>query len=196
MSAIGYAPQGDYLKLDEQRVRSDGNIELLKQCRSCIETHLNAIKQKWSMLPNRLNRSHTYTAVQGAGSYSSQGKRTSMEDDEIMIDGFCDDPEQAYFGLYDGHGGRTTVDFVVKALHLNLEQCLKRQPDRGASSFAAAYEQAYLDTDAQLRRQNILRSGTTSVTCVIRRQDNQRFLHCANVGDSRAVLWFVLLCIE
>lgn len=25
---------------------------------------------------------------------------------------------QAYFGLYDGHGGRETVDYVVKIMHL------------------------------------------------------------------------------
>ncbi len=43
-------------------------------------------------------------------------------------------------------------------------------------------------TDGQLRRQSILRSGSTSVTCVIRSVGEKRVLHTANVGDSRAVL--------
>jgi len=36
----------------------------------------------------------------------------------IMVDSFCGVDTQGYFGLYDGHGGRATVDFVVKALHI------------------------------------------------------------------------------
>lgn len=35
-----------------------------------------------------------------------------------MVDSFCGTDTQGYFGLYDGHGGRATVDFVVKALHI------------------------------------------------------------------------------
>jgi protein phosphatase PTC1 len=87
--------------------------------------------------------------------------------------------------LYDGHGGRATVDFVVKALHMNLEQHLKRKPNEALSE---AFKQSYLATDGQLRRQNILRSGTTSVTCVIRKEGSKRMLFTANVGDSRCIL--------
>lgn len=137
-----------------------------------------------------------------------------MEDDEILIDGFCGDRTQGYFGLYDGHGGRGTVDFVVKALHMNLEQQLKRHPKQ---TIPEAYHKSYLSTDGQLRRKNILRSGTTSVSCLIRENksiggngtdgngggkgssntnggsrngtgNSTRTLYTANVGDSRAVL--------
>lgn len=87
--------------------------------------------------------------------------------------------------MYDGHGGRATVDFVVKALHMNLEHHLRRKPNEALSE---AFKQSYLATDGQLRRQNILRSGTTSVTCVIRRDADKRMLFTANVGDSRAIL--------
>lgn len=53
---------------------------------------------------------------------------------------------------------------------------------------SAAFKHSYMVTDGQLRRQSILRSGSTSVTCVIRQVGAQKMLHCANVGDSRAVL--------
>lgn len=70
---------------------------------------------------------------------------------------------------------------------MNLEQYLKRKPHDALSE---AFKQSYLATDGQLRRQNILRSGTTSVTCVVRKElnSNKRMLFTANVGDSRAIL--------
>jgi len=110
-----------------------------------------------------------------------------MEDDEIIIDGFCGDAKQGYFAVYDGHGGRATVDFVVKVLHMNLEQQFKLNPQRPVRE---AYLSSYLSTDGQLRRQNILRSGSTSVTCLVRYDPaaGTRTLFTANVGDSRAIL--------
>lgn len=187
MSAIGYQPVGDYLRLEERRLSLDENQSALKAMELEIQKELFNVKQDWSALPSRLDEDHPFLSVKGAGSYSAIGKRNNMEDDEIIIDGFCNDATQGYFGLYDGHGGRATVDFVVKALHLNLEQHLKRHPQ---SSLCDAFKSSYLATDGQLRRQNILRSGTTSVTCVVRVDPatNQRWLFTANVGDSRAVL--------
>lgn len=74
---------------------------------------------------------------------------------------------------------------MVKALHINLEQYLKSHP---ACDLSAAYKHAYMVTDGQLRRQSILRSGSTSVTCVVKQDGAKRMLFVANVGDSRAVL--------
>ena len=33
------------------------------------------------------------------------------------MDAFDGVPEQGYFAIYDGHGGRPAVDFVAKTLH-------------------------------------------------------------------------------
>lgn len=213
MAAIGYMAVGDYLRLDEQRVAAgparDANTARLRDIEQFVIDRLGSIKRAWGTLPNRLMNDHQYESVQGAACYSSIGKRGTMEDDEIIVDHFCGSRSQGYFGLYDGHGGRATVDFVVKALHMNLEQQLRRNP---TEALAQAFRQAYLATDGQLRRQNILRSGTTSVTCVIRTDDSipspsssssssaagdtstngnkpiKKTLFTANVGDSRAVL--------
>ncbi len=40
------------------------------------------------------------------------------QDELIAIDCFNGDPDQAFFAVYDGHGGRGAVDFTVRALHL------------------------------------------------------------------------------
>ena len=187
MTAIGYVPVGDYLRLDEKKMSEPENESVLRRMEELVSERLNEVKRGWQELPARLDDKHHYSSVQGAGSYSAIGKRHNMEDDEIIVDRFCGQSGQGYFGLYDGHGGRATVDFVVKALHLNLEQHLKRNP---SMSLCDAFKQSYLATDGQLRRQNILRSGTTSVTCVVRAETGgKRWLFTANVGDSRAVLW-------
>jgi len=189
MQSIGYMPLGDYLRLDEARMKMPENVTVLQGIEHEIISRLNQLKQQWAILPHRTASSHAFASVKAVGSHSAIGKRHNMEDDEIMIDAFGGVENQGYFGLYDGHGGRATVDFVVKALHMNLEQHLKRHP---ASDLPSAFKHSYIATDGQLRRQNILRSGTTSVTCVIRdvegEQGKQRMLFTANVGDSRAVL--------
>lgn len=181
MTTIGYVPQGEYLRLDESRIHSPANEQMLMQMEKQIVAKLNELKKAWSYMPARTEPDHEFTSVHAVGSHSAIGKRHNMEDDEIMIDQFCGVPTQGYFGLYDGHGGRATVDFVVKALHMNLEQHLKRHPD---SDLFAAFKHSYLTTDGQLRRQSILRSGTTSVTCVVRQVEGKPYLLTANVGDS------------
>lgn len=62
---------------------------------------------------------------------------------------------------------------------------MKKNPSDGLHE---AFKKSYYETDEQLRRSNILKSGTTSVTCVVRENEGKRTLFCANVGDSRAVL--------
>jgi len=185
MAAIGYVPNGEYLRLDEEKVKTQDNTTLLRELEQVLIQRLTDVKREFNNLPPRLSDAHAYRAIAGASVHSEIGKRHNMEDDEVIIDSFCGDEKQAYFGLYDGHGGRATVDFVVKVLHMNLAQQLKLYPDK---PFSEMYTTSYLATDGQLRRQNILRSGSTSVTCVVKWVGGKRKLYTANVGDSRAVL--------
>lgn len=55
-----------------------------------------------------------------------------------------------------------------------------------------AWLEAYKKTDAQIGENKILYSGTTTVSALVRKKGNERWLHCANVGDARAVLKYVL----
>jgi len=118
MTAIGYLPQGEYLRLDEKRLHSSENEATLKTVDLIAMAKLNELKKAWAVLPARTQPTHAYKCVQAVGCHSAIGKRHNMEDDEIMVDSFCGVETQGYFGLYDGHGGRATVDFVVKALHI------------------------------------------------------------------------------
>ena len=149
---------------------------------------------------------HQYSSVKGAGFAADRGRRATMEDSECIVDGFFDTPDAGYFAVYDGHGGRDTVDFISRTLHGNLASQL-RSHGYTADRFSRADKQlddetlqtelrtlreiteaAYKQTDAQLRRSAIIRSGSTTVTCLINYLGNKRYLTVANVGDSRAVL--------
>jgi len=185
MIAIGYGPSGEYLRLDEKLNQQVGRKEVLKEIEREITHRLNQVKSNFMLLPFRHSKEHQFLSVSAAASHSAIGKRVDMEDDEIIVDRFCGHDHMTFFGLYDGHGGRATVDFVVKVLHINLEHQLKLHPN---ASLLDAFQNAYKATDGQLRRQNILRSGSTAVTCVIRVDDGKRMLYTGNVGDSRAVL--------
>merc|ERR1711920_264705 len=114
------------------------------------------------------------------------GKRATMEDNFMHIDGFAGVKDQGFFAIYDGHGGKQTVDFLTCGLHLNLAYHLKTNPKD--CSIPEAFEKVYEHTDAQIRRQQILQSGATAVTVLLRTEKEKRVIYCANAGDTRAVL--------
>jgi len=119
------------------------------------------------------------------------GKRATMEDNFMHIDGFAGLKEQGFFAIYDGHGGKQTVDFLTCGFHINLAYHLKHNPDEPIQK---VFEKVYEHTDSQIRRQQILQSGATAITVFLRNEKvensekRKRVIHCANVGDSRAVL--------
>jgi len=119
------------------------------------------------------------------------GKRQTMEDNFMHIDGFAGLKEQGFFAVYDGHGGKQTVDFLTCGFHINLAYYLKHNPDEPIQK---VFEQVYEHTDAQIRRQQILQSGATAITVLLRNEriknshEIKRVIHCANVGDTRGVL--------
>lgn len=193
LEAVGFSREGDFYVFDKKNDLSEDEVDLdLRSCDKIIRQRLQDVQKEVALLPIRLPRDHKYVAVSGAAAHSEKGKRPAMEDDEILVDEFCGDSTAAYFGLYDGHGGRPVVNFVVKALHKNIEHLLRQDP---TAKIDEVMKIAYLMTDGQVRRANILHSGTTSVSCIVRKEkvpENptqlRRMLYCANVGDSRAIL--------
>lgn len=126
-----------------------------------------------------------YTSVHSVGIAHDRNARyrRSMEDEHVIVDNFGGDPEQGYFAIYDGHGGRGAVDFTAKTLHQNVLQLLISGVDP-----SEALRQAYLLTDKQMGDTQIQFSGTTSITALIRKVNGKRILYSANAGDARAVL--------
>ncbi|PRP83286.1 protein phosphatase 2C-related protein [Planoprotostelium fungivorum] len=116
--------------------------------------------------------------------------RRTMEDSHVLLGRFGNHPNRSYFGVYDGHGGRETVDIIEKILHENIHKEIEASYGKNIEE---SLKKAFLDTDAGLKNQNTGRSGSTAVSCVfIRSKNNQlediRTLYVANAGDSKAIL--------
>lgn len=187
MNAIGFVREHDfYVFKNSDGLTSKEMKDELSSIELILKQRLEEAQKAFSRLPHRHDDdAHVYSAVRAVGCHNERGKRPNNEDDEIVVDKFCNEAKTAFFGLYDGHGGRQTVDFVVRALHMTLERVIKNSPNENLEE---VMKQTYLETDSQVRRHNILQSGTTAVTVLIRGEENRRVLYVANVGDSRAIL--------
>jgi len=91
--------------------------------------------------------------------------------------------KQGFFAIYDGHGGTTVVDYVVKNFHEQFLEEMKIVKD-----IQRAFFNTYKVVDQQIITKNIKHSGTTAVTALIREENGEKWLHVANCGDARAVL--------
>ena len=139
------------------------------------------------------------TAVQDYGAVQERNgeHRPRQEDAHTCIDGFGDDPKQAFFAVYDGDGGDECSKFASECLHQFLLEQLQQMArksldaDEVGAAVQACISRTYLQTDKQLEEEGLGQlpnSGTTAVTCLIRQEGNSRYLYTGNVGDCRAVL--------
>lgn len=109
--------------------------------------------------------------------------------DKANQDSFCahtrfgDNPNDHFFGVFDGHGefGTHCSQFVKKNLCENLLRNRHFHADP-----VQAFHGAFGTTNMQLHRFNIddSMSGTTGITVLVR----GRTLYVANVGDSRTII--------
>eukprot|EP01117_Protostelium_nocturnum_P013846 TRINITY_DN520_c0_g1_i1.p2 TRINITY_DN520_c0_g1~~TRINITY_DN520_c0_g1_i1.p2 ORF type:complete len:295 (-),score=85.33 TRINITY_DN520_c0_g1_i1:2279-3163(-) len=116
--------------------------------------------------------------------------RKTMEDSHVLLSKLGTNSNRSYFGVYDGHGGRETVDIIEKTLHENV---LKEIDATYGQNIEASLKKAFLDTDAALKSQNTGRSGSTAAVVLIAKSKNNqlddiRTVHVANAGDSKAIL--------
>lgn len=87
---------------------------------------------------------------------------------------------QAFFGVFDGHGGSKAAEFVAGNLDkAAMAEVLKRSGD----AIEEAIKEAYLTTDMDFLKEDV-GGGTCCVTAMIHKGD----LVVSNAGDCRAVL--------
>mmetsp|Transcript_7237 Transcript_7237/g.20114 ORF Transcript_7237/g.20114 Transcript_7237/m.20114 type:complete len:300 (+) Transcript_7237:149-1048(+) len=139
----------------------------------------------------RLIRPHPTIAV---AEEMNPSRRSNMEDVHVCLqpgddDDAWDSHEYALTAVYDGHGGRDIVDYLERHLSKNLAQELAHDD---AADVGTRIERAFLLTDIQSRRANLMTSGATVVMCLVKRASAdpgaEVTIHAANCGDARAVL--------
>jgi len=118
---------------------------------------------------------------------ANSGFRSYMEDGSVVLQPLPEVPGDnwAFFGVYDGHGGREAVDYCEMRLHEQVSLEMK------SSGPAEALKTAFLKIDSQLGMYGAWNHGTTATVVLVESKagkGTQRTLHVAHVGDSRAVL--------
>ncbi|KAL7303286.1 hypothetical protein TKK_0004478 [Trichogramma kaykai] len=116
------------------------------------------------------------------GSSCMQGWRVKMEDSHVHILSLPDDPNSAFFAVYDGHGGAVMAQYAGKHLH----EFVTNQPEYKEGKIEEALKKGFLEIDKVMQTDEATKNaqaGTTVISVLIK--DN--VLYCANAGDSRAV---------
>ncbi|TVU51346.1 hypothetical protein EJB05_02767, partial [Eragrostis curvula] len=115
---------------------------------------------------------------------SRRGVRHAMEDGYGVVAANNNNgqgSQMAFYGVYDGHGGRAAVDFVADKLGKNVIAAALEKSNE--DEVMAAIQSAYLTTDSEFLSQGV-RGGACAATALVK--DGE--LYIANVGDCRAVL--------
>ncbi|KAG0485130.1 hypothetical protein HPP92_009209 [Vanilla planifolia] len=135
---------------------------------------------------NEVDAGRTVMEVEGNGYClaSRKGTRHIMEDGYGVITNIHGDPKQAFFGVFDGHGGREAVDFVVEKLGQNIITALGViKIENEEHRLELAIKSGYRSTDLEFLSQG-LRSGACAATVLLKKGE----LHASNVGDCRVVI--------
>ncbi|CAI9301035.1 unnamed protein product [Lactuca saligna] len=116
----------------------------------------------------------------GYSVYCKKGKRDAMEDRFKAVVELNGQHKQAFFGVFDGHGGSKAAEFAAENLDKNI---LNEVEKMGETEIIEAIKQGYMNTDSQFLKQDH-RGGSCCVTAIIRDSN----LVVSNAGDCRAVL--------
>ncbi|XP_073123236.1 probable protein phosphatase 2C 25 [Henckelia pumila] len=110
-----------------------------------------------------------------------KGRREVMEDRYAAVVDLHGDSNQAFFGVFDGHGGVKAAEFAAENLVKNVVHELERREDDDGIELAV--KKGFLTTDSDFLRQD-QQGGTCCVTALI----TQGNLVVSNAGDCRAVV--------
>eukprot|EP00240_Pyramimonas_obovata_P005245 CAMPEP_0118926682 /NCGR_PEP_ID=MMETSP1169-20130426/4312_1 /TAXON_ID=36882 /ORGANISM="Pyramimonas obovata, Strain CCMP722" /LENGTH=409 /DNA_ID=CAMNT_0006868279 /DNA_START=147 /DNA_END=1373 /DNA_ORIENTATION=- len=131
----------------------------------------------WETLEETSMEGYTYAVA------SKRGKHERLEDTYSVVTGINGDPGNAYFGLFDGHGGRGAADYAAANLHTNILSEVESAGPR--AQYESVLRRSFLTTDASLLSELPAESsGATAVVVLLK----DGTLTLGNAGDCRAVL--------
>ncbi|XVE79826.1 hypothetical protein DITRI_Ditri14bG0087600 [Diplodiscus trichospermus] len=116
----------------------------------------------------------------GYSVYCKRGRREAMEDRFSASVKLQGDSKQAFFGVFDGHGGAKAAEFAAQKLEKNILDEVVRRDETKVNE---AVKEGYLKTDAEFLKEGVS-GGTCCVTALIQNGD----LVVSNAGDCRAVM--------
>lgn len=102
-------------------------------------------------------------------------------EDEVVVAGLgpAHNPNEDFFGVFDGHGGREAAIYAAKNLYLKIGRNFSLNAHEPLKSITSAFE----ETNAWMMQQRMNSGSTAAVSFVV-----GSTLYTANVGDTRVVL--------
>ncbi|KAH7537577.1 hypothetical protein FEM48_Zijuj03G0107700 [Ziziphus jujuba var. spinosa] len=136
----------------------------------------------------KLEETMDFVEVDQANGYSvycKKGRKGAMEDRYSAFVDFHTDSIQAFFGVFDGHGGPMAAEFAAKNLHENIKDQLMMMTsgESEKKNIEEAVKNGYLMTD-----KNFLKEGISGGTCCLTALIQDHSLVISNAGDCRAVM--------
>ncbi|CAL5202537.1 unnamed protein product [Lathyrus oleraceus] len=116
----------------------------------------------------------------GFSVYCKRGSRKHMEDRYSASGDLYEETKQAFFGIFDGHGGTKASEFAADNMEKNVLEEITR---RDESDIEEAVKHGYLKTDSDFLKED-LHGGSCCVTALIKNGN----LIVSNAGDCRAVI--------
>lgn len=167
---------------EEEGVGQSKASPVLKRKRPAkIDIPVASLKLEGSKTTSDLDRSSEIVFEgEGYSVYSKRGRRGGvLEDRYAAVLGIHGDSKQAFFGMFDGHGGAGAAEFAST----NLEKNITNQVSKRENEIEEAVKEGYLATDSEFLKKDI-RGGTCCVTALVHKGD----LVVSNTGDCRAVM--------
>lgn len=133
----------------------------------------------------------SYNPVLSWGSFAARGQRETMEDTHFLMPWICDQKDNYFFGVFDGHRGAAAAEFSAQA----LPKLLQGFYSCGISP-AESLLRAFVDTDFEFRSaldshrkskyliKKDWHPGCTAIVAFLVKNK----LYIANAGDCRAIL--------
>ncbi|KAG6530366.1 probable protein phosphatase 2C 32 [Zingiber officinale] len=116
--------------------------------------------------------------------YCKKGrKRLEMEDRHKVSLDVNGDPKLAFFGIFDGHGGKKAAEFASEKLDEFIVEEMSTTAGAVSSGIEEIVRTGYSKTDAEFLKEQA-DGGACCVTALVRDGD----LIVSNAGDCRAVL--------
>ncbi|KAI4318235.1 hypothetical protein L6164_026024 [Bauhinia variegata] len=131
--------------------------------------------------PSSVQRDAVEVEGLGFSVYCKRGRREYMEDRYSAAVNLQGEPKQAFFGIFDGHGGAKAAEYAAQNLEKNIMDEIVRRDDE--NEVEEAVKHGYLTTDSDFLKED-LHGGTSCVTALIRNGN----LVVSNAGDCRAVI--------
>ncbi|KAK7829334.1 putative protein phosphatase 2c 25 [Quercus suber] len=134
--------------------------------------------------PKAVERVVDVVEVEGDGYalYCKRGRRGPMEDRYSAVVDVHGDSTQAFFGVFDGHGGAKAAEFAANHLDRHI---MDQSRKRCADEIVEAVRDGYLTTDAEFLKEGV-EGGTCCVTALIQ-EGNLVVSNAGSLAVSRGI---------